>query len=107
MVRIVLNHDKTREIILFEYEFKGMCEALRRDLRRENEVADSGNCHEEQSSHRAHVRADKHLLEVLQPKRARPIVRQDPLPEIPTQVSLEAQVELVVEEVYVLEMKHE
>lgn len=80
-----------RTIELFEHEFQNMLEALRRDLRTEDLKSTCGG-EEDSKLHRINVRCNKHLLGVLQPKKARELVSQPvthPTPQgQPVEVSL-------------------
>lgn len=99
MVRIVLNHEQEREIRLYEHEFRALCEAVRRDLRKEDAEA---FCDDEEmkSMHRYHVRQDKHILEVLQPKTSRPLLKQPQASQEPDDHKIAMQ---IVQEIVIFE----
>jgi len=66
---------KETSIVLFEHEFQNLLEALRRDFRQE-ENQSHGNSKEENFIHKMRMRQDKHLLDALQPKTSRPVIKQ-------------------------------
>jgi hypothetical protein len=57
---------KTREVHLFPHEYKALLDAVRRDLRRETELAPTSVHFAE--FHRANVRLNLRILESLSPK---------------------------------------
>jgi hypothetical protein len=91
------NRYRERDIIFFDYEFQALLEALRRDLRVE---ADKSLCEDaaEQRLHTHNVRRNKRLLEVLQPKKPHPVVKQEAPPNNPPNIALEVGVNMAMPE---------
>ena len=61
--------------VLFDHEFKALLEAVRRDLRKEQHAINE-DAPERQQEHRANVRQDQRILDVLQPKHSTPVIEQ-------------------------------